>query len=72
MSDARQAIQAAKEAGMQSPQPPDLLNAETLLNEAEVALQNGDYESARAKAKQARKAALQAQKALKESHFSDQ
>jgi hypothetical protein len=72
MSDARQAIQAAKEAGMQSPQPPDLLKAETLLNEAEVALQNGDYESARAKAKQARKAALQAQKALNNSHFSDQ
>ncbi|MGD8558785.1 MAG: DUF4398 domain-containing protein [Gammaproteobacteria bacterium] len=66
MSDARQAIQAAKEASVQSPSHPDLRSAEALLGEAEDALEEGDYKKARLKANQARRAALQAQKALNE------
>ena len=64
MSDARQAIQAAKEAGAQPSSQPNLHEAESLLKEAELALENGDYKKARVKATQARKQALQAQKDL--------
>lgn len=66
MSDARQAIQAAREASVHSTPHPDLRQAESLLKEAELALENGDYKIARSRANQAREAALQAQKALNE------
>jgi len=61
MSDARQAIQAAKESGAPADQP-NLVKAEALLKEAETALQEGDYKKAKHTAKAARKEALQAQK----------
>lgn len=61
MSDARQAIQAAREAGAQPESQANLQNAESLLKEAELALENGDYSKARRKATQAHREALQAQ-----------
>ena len=66
MSDARQAIQAAKEAGAGA-QPNSQVNlekAESLLKEAELALENGEYKKARSTAIEARNEALQAQRDL--------
>jgi len=65
MSDARQAIQAAKEAGVPSEQP-NLMKAEALLKDAESALQELDYKKAKHTAKQARNEAVQAQKSAPE------
>ncbi len=62
MSDARQAIQAAREAGAQTGVKSSLDKAETLLKEAELSLENGEYKKARAIAVQARDEALRAQK----------
>ena len=68
MSDARQAIQAAREAGTQSgTQSSSLEKAEALLKEAELSLENGEYKKARLTAVQARDEALQAQKDLTQS-----
>lgn len=68
MSDARQAIQAAKEAGAQNgTQSSSLEKAEALLKEAELSLENGEYKKARHTAVQARDEALRAQKDLTQS-----
>jgi Tfp pilus assembly protein PilX len=68
MSDARQAIQAAREAGAQnSTQSSSLEKAEALLKEAELSLENGEYKKARLTAVQARDEALRAQKDLTQS-----
>ena len=64
MSDARQAIQAAKEAGAKLASQPSLQKAEELLKEAEAALQNGEYKKAKRTAKEARNQAMQAQKTV--------
>jgi len=66
MSDARQAIQAAKEAGATSENQPNLMHAEVLLKEAETALQEGEYKKAKRTAKAARNEAMQAQKSASE------
>lgn len=62
MSDARQAIQAAREAGAQSGVKSSLDKAEILLKEAELSLENGEYKKARDIAVRARDEALRAQK----------
>lgn len=63
MSDARQAIYAAKSVPTSNSEP-SLLRAEKFLKMAEKALHVGDYRDARENAKLAREHALQAQKAL--------
>jgi hypothetical protein len=63
MSDARQAIYAARSVPTNSIEP-SLLRAEKYLRLAEKALHVGDYRDARENAKLAREHALQAQKAL--------
>jgi len=62
MSDARQAIQAAKEAGADSQSQANLLKAEQLLKQAQQALEHGEYKMARNRARAARNEALEAQK----------
>lgn len=62
MSDARQAIQAAKEAGARSDSQHNLQKAESLIKDAELALENGEYKKARSTAIEARNEAMQAQK----------
>lgn len=62
MSDARQAIRAAKEAGASSDTDSSLIKAESLLKEAEVALENGEYGKARTTATEARNEAIKAQR----------
>ena len=57
MSDARQAIEAAKQGGSN----PDLSEAEALLKEAQLALEAGNYNIAKRKANAARLSALHAQ-----------
>jgi len=64
MSDARQAIQAAKEAGASAETQPNLQKAENLLKEAESALENGEYKKAKLTATEARNEALKAQKTI--------
>ena len=61
MSDARQAIQAAKKTSSTPDSESHLVKAETLLKEAEVALENGEYRKARDTATEARDAAIKAQ-----------
>lgn len=63
MSDARQAIYAARSVPSQVTEP-SLLRAEKFLKRAEHALHVGDYRDARVNAKLAREQALAAQKAL--------
>jgi len=63
MSDARQAIYAARSVPSNVTEP-SLLRAEKFLKRAEDALHVGDYRDARVNAKLAREQALQAQKAL--------
>jgi hypothetical protein len=63
MSDARQAILAAKETGAK-PVHPSLAKAESLLKEAEMALEIGEYKKAKLTATEARNEALKAQRAL--------
>ena len=63
MSDARQAIQAAKETGAKSIHP-SLAKAESLLKEAETALESGEYKKAKLTATEARNEALKAQRNL--------
>ena len=62
MSDARQAIQAAKEAGARPDSQHNLQKAESLIKDAELALENGEYKKARSTAVEARNEAMQAQK----------
>lgn len=61
MSNARQAVDAARKAGAESSAPKELESAETLLQEAEKALEDGDYGKARASARAARDKAVSAQ-----------
>lgn len=60
MSDARQAIRAARIAQSDAAQPVLLLEAERLVQEASDALAVGRYRQARAKALGAKQAALRA------------
>lgn len=61
MSDARQAVEAAREAGAQSYAPEELQAAENLLQRAEEALAEGYYKQAREDAEAAREKAVSAQ-----------
>ncbi|WP_455375067.1 DUF4398 domain-containing protein [Kaarinaea lacus] len=61
MSDARQAIQAAKEGGANPDSTANLTKAESLLKEAEAALESGEYKKARLTATEARNEAIKAQ-----------
>lgn len=61
MSDARQAIQVAKSAGVDEFSQTNLIQAQKLLRKAERALYIGEYKKARVNALAARKEALQAQ-----------
>jgi hypothetical protein len=62
MSDARQAIQAAKAAGADVNVDQNLSKAETYLQDAQSAIEVGEYSVARDSARAAREEALQAQK----------
>lgn len=67
MSDARQAVDAARKAGAETHATSELKTAETLLESAEKALQDGDYSRARDEAVTSHSLAVQAQdKSLKE------
>lgn len=63
MSDARQAIQAAKEGSSTGSAQASITKAESLLKEAEVALENGEYKKAKLTATEARNEAIKAQQA---------
>jgi len=60
MSDARQAIQAARDAGAEKHAQYNLGNAETLLTQAEEALEAGLYDDARKEAAESKKQAVSA------------
>jgi len=60
MSDARQAIQAARDAGADKHAPDMLGSAEGLMSRAEQAIESGKYEDARTDALEAKKAAVSA------------
>lgn len=67
MSNARQAVEAARKAGADTRAPKDLESAEVLLKDAEKALEDGDYSLAKDNARAARDQAVTAQdKALNE------
>lgn len=67
MSNARQAVDAARKVGAETRASKELQAAEKLLQSAEHALQDGDYKQARKDAKASRDQAVQAQdKALNE------
>ena len=63
MSDARQAIQAAKESNPEGSNQENLVKAESLLKEAEAALESGEYKKAKLTATEARNEAIKAQRA---------
>ncbi|MGD9388696.1 MAG: DUF4398 domain-containing protein [Gammaproteobacteria bacterium] len=65
MSDARQAIQAAEEAGAVQSAPQALSDARRLLDSAERKLQQKAYSSARHDAREARRRAAEALRASK-------
>ena len=65
MSDARQAIQAAEEAGAGDASPDRLKEARRLLHSAEVKLSNQAYNSARTDAREARRQATEALRAAR-------
>jgi hypothetical protein len=60
MSDARQVIRAARDAGLSANSNVSLDEAERLLSQAEVQLQRGDYRGARRDALAAREKAAEA------------
>lgn len=66
MSDARQAVEAARQANAQTHAPEELQAAENLLQRAEEALTEGYYRQAREDAEAARELAVNAQ--AKSSH----
>jgi hypothetical protein len=69
MSNARQSIQAAVEAGAEQLAPAQLSRARALLDEASQMLAEQDYQQARDYALQAKQAAIQAQQlALSKRH----
>lgn len=61
MSDARQAVDAARKAGAETSAPEDLESAEKLLQDAEKALVDGDYSQAKESARAAKDKAVTAQ-----------
>jgi Tfp pilus assembly protein PilX len=61
MSDARQALDVAREAAAGTDASKELRSAETLLQSAEQALQEGDYKRARKNAQASRSQSVQAQ-----------
>jgi len=61
MSDARQAVDAARKAGAETQAPDELQSAEKLLQDAEKALVDGDYGKAKTNAKAAKDQAVTAQ-----------
>lgn len=61
MSDARQAVDAARKAGAETSAPEELQSAEKLLQDAEKALVDGDYSQAKESAKAAKEQAVTAQ-----------
>ena len=61
MSDARQAIQAAKSVGGDENSQSNLMQAEKLLRKAEHALHTGEFKQARVNALAAKQEAIQAQ-----------
>lgn len=60
MSDARQALQAAQEAGAPDRSPSEFERAQRLLEQAQKALELGEYRQARDSALSAKREALQA------------
>ncbi len=60
MSNARQAIKAARDAGAEQAAPQTLNEAQSLLEQAEASLQKGDYKSARRSAVAAKGRAAEA------------
>lgn len=60
MSDARQAVQAAREVGASMYAPDDLANAESLLAKAKKSLDAGSYQDARKHAVDAKTEAIEA------------
>jgi len=67
MSDARQALQAAHAAGGADASPAELLQAEQLLEQAQQALELGDYGRAREAALTAKRTAMEVrERALKD------
>ena len=67
MSNARQAIKAARDAGAGQVVPQKLNEAQSLLEQAEMSLQKGDYRSARRNAVEARGRATEALSAVQTS-----
>ncbi len=61
MSNARQALDAARKAGAETHAPQQLKSADDRLQRAEEALMEGDYKKARAEAEAAREQAVRAQ-----------
>ena len=69
MSDARQAIQAARSVGVDENSQANLVQAKKLLKKAEQALHTGEYKEARVNAVAARQEAIQAQQFANLVHF---
>jgi hypothetical protein len=65
MSNARQAIRAARDAGAEQVAPQQLSEAQTLLEQAEGNLQRRDYRNARRNAVEARERATEALSAVR-------
>jgi hypothetical protein len=65
MSNARQAIRAARDAGAEQLAPQQLSEAQTLLEQAENSLQRRDYRGARRSAVEARGRASEALTAVR-------
>jgi len=63
MSDARQAIQAAEDAGASARSPRALDHARALLEQAQIELAERDYKAARSTANASKEAAIQARQA---------
>ncbi len=63
MSDARQAIQAAEEAGASARSPRALDHARALLEQAQIELAEHNYAAARRTANASKEAAIQARQA---------
>lgn len=60
MSDARQALQAAEQAGARERAAEALRRSRALLEEAQLRLESGEYGSAREKALEAKRVAIEA------------
>ena len=69
MSDARQAMQAAEEAGAPERAPDEYIKAHQLLEEADQLLKQGDYGKAKKIALAAKEAALNAREKAMQGSF---